>query len=97
MSCTLRHKSLLTVPVKISGIVINAIVDCSISAPIIGPKVAKCLGVWKRAKKMKIEQGDGSSIKGGKYIINTTISMKTKKAFELKLFALDAEVANIGF
>ena len=93
---TPRHESLLTIPIKIAGIFVNAVVDCRASAPIIGPKIAKRLGVWKRRKKIKIQQGDGSNIKGGKYVINTQISIKTREASELRPFALDAEVADIG-
>ena len=91
-----RHELLLTVPVKIAGIFINAIVDCGASGPVIGPKIAKRLGVWKRAKKINIQQGDGMTIKGGKYVANTHIWIKTREASELRKFALDAEVLDIG-
>ena len=50
----------------------------------------------KRRKNVKIQQGDGSIIKGGKYIANTRISIKTQEVSNLITFVLDAEVLDIG-
>ena len=93
---TPRHESLLIVPVKIAGIFINAIVDCGASGPVIGPKITKRLGVWKRAKKINIQQGDGTTMEGGKYVANTHIWIKTGEVSELKKFTLDTKVLDIG-
>ena len=53
----------------------NAIIDCGASAPVIGEKIAKRLGVWRRAHKITIRQGDGSRMKGGDTVANTQITI----------------------
>ena len=72
---TPKHEPLLTVPIRIAGMDIEALVDCGSSGSIVGPKIAKTLGVWKRAKKIKIRQGDGSTVKGGSFVVNTTFTI----------------------
>ena len=100
-----RHVPLLTIDVKIAGLTVKAIVDCGASAPIMGPRIAKRLGVWRKAHKLDIHQGDGSKLRGGRYVANTRFSTivntintntNTPNATEMKMFDLDVEVVNIG-
>ena len=37
--------------------------DCGASAPVIGMHLACKLGIWKRARKIKVKQGDESSFR----------------------------------
>ena len=75
--------------------------DCAASAPVVGKRLAKKLGVWKRARKVNVRQGDGSRLSGGNFIVNTSfkvfdfISSPTSSTV-LGKFSLDAEVLDIG-
>lgn len=53
----------------------EAIIDCGASAPVIGPKIEKKLEVWKRRNRVSVSQGDGTKLKGGKFVANTTFSI----------------------
>ena len=72
----------------------EAVVDTGASAPVIGRRLAVKLGVWKRARKVKMKQGDGSSLVG-KYIVNTSFEVYDSSSGLVK-FAMDAEVLDIG-
>ena len=48
----------------------EAIVDSGASAPVVRERVGKKLGVWKRARKVRVKQGDGSHLSGGNFVIN---------------------------
>ena len=64
----------MTVQILITGEEVEAIVDSGASAPVIGPRIAAKLGVLKRARNVKVRQGDGSYLSGEKYIDNTSFS-----------------------
>jgi len=85
----------MTVRILITGEEVEAIVNSGASAPVIGSRIAAKLGVLKRARKVKIRQGDGSHLSGGKYIVNTSFSGFAGGDF-LGKFPLDAEVLDIG-
>ena len=68
---TPRHMPLLTVRIKIAGSEVDAGVDTGASAPVIGERIAKKWGCWKRARKVKVRQGDGSTLVEGNYLVNT--------------------------
>jgi len=70
-------------------------VDCAASAPVVGERLAKKMGVLKRARKVNVKQGDGTNLSGGKFVVNTMIQIFQDKAFIGK-FSLDAEVLDIG-
>jgi len=72
---TPRHTPLLTVRITIAGEEVDAVVDTGASAPVIGERIAKKLGCWKRARKVKVRQGDGLTLAGGKYVVNTTFKV----------------------
>ena len=49
---------------------VEAVVDTEASTSVVGKRLARKLGIWKRARKVKIRQGDGSFL-GGKFVVNT--------------------------
>jgi len=71
------------------------VVDCGASAPVIGERIAKKLGCLKRARKVKVRQGDGSTLSGGNYVVNTMIKIWSGKEI-LGRYTLDAELLDIG-
>jgi predicted aspartyl protease len=70
-------------------------VDSGASAPVVGQRLATKLGVWKRARKVLVKQGDGSHLSGGNFVINTGFKVFSS-GMELGKFSLDAEVLDIG-
>ena len=94
MGRTPRHTPLLTVKVHLAGAEVEAVVDTAASAPVVGKRQAWKLGIWKRAKKIKVRQGDGSSF-GGNFVVNTTFKVMDL-SIVLGKFAMDAEVLHIG-
>jgi len=79
----------------IAGEEVDAVVDTGASAPVIGERIAKKLGCWKRARKVKVRQGDGSTLAGGKYVVNTMFKVFSKGSL-LGRFTLGAKVLDIG-
>jgi len=92
---TSRYTPLLTVRITIAGEEIDALVDTGASAAVIGERIAKKLGCWKRARKVKVRQGDGSTLAGEKYVVNATFKVFCEGSL-LGWFTLDSEVLNIG-
>ena len=75
--------------------------DCAAGAPVVGKRFAKKLGVWKRARKVNVRQGDGSHLSGGNFIVNTWFKVfdfisSPTSATVLPKFSLDAEVLDIA-
>ena len=68
--------------------------DTGESALVVGKCLARKLGIWKRARKVKIRQGDGSSL-GGNFVTNTMFKV-INSYLVLDKFAMDAEVLDIG-
>src|SRR5258706_749272 len=91
---TPRYNPLLTVRIQIAGEEVEAVVDTGASALIVGRRLAVKLGVWKRARKVKVKQGDGSGLIG-KFVINTSFEVYDSSS-ALVRFAMDAEVLDIG-
>ena len=48
------------VKVHLAGEEVEAVVDTGASASVVGKRLARKLGIWKRARKVKVRQGDGS-------------------------------------
>ena len=71
---------------------VEAVMGPGATAPIVGQKIAKYMGVWRYAKKIHVKQGDGSNMKGGKFVVNSYLSYYNKSS----KYPLDAEVFNIG-
>ena len=78
----------------LAGKEIEAVVDTGASASVVGKRLARKLGIWKRAKKIKVRQGDGSSL-GGNVIVNIIFKVMHSSSI-LGKFAMDAEVLDIG-
>ena len=74
--------------------------DYAASAPVVGKRLAKKVGVWKRARKVNVREGDVSHLSGGNFIFNTSfkvfdlVSPPTSPTV-LRQFLLDAEVFDI--
>ena len=67
----------------------------------VGKRLAKKLGVWKRAQKVNVRQGDISHLSGGNFIVNTSFKVFDLVASPtsptvLGKFSLDAELLYIG-
>ena len=63
--------------------------------------MAKKLGVWPRARKINVRQGDGSHLSGGNFIVNTSFKVfdlvsSPASPTVLGKFSLYAEVLDIG-
>jgi len=71
-----------------------AVVDSGASAPIFGKRLVCKLGIWKRVRKVKVRQGNGSSLLGA-FVENTRFSMQDSSSVFCK-FLLDKEVLDIG-
>ena len=95
----------MTVPIKIAGTIVEAVIDCGASGPVVGRTIACRMGIWKRVRKINIRQADGTKIKGGHYVVNTSfvfpgaiggpISAENQD-HNFNKFPLDAEVFDIG-
>ena len=73
---------------------LEAIVDTGASASVVGKHLARKLGIWKRARKVKVRQGDRSSL-GGNFVVNTTFKVMDLSSVVGK-FAMNGEVLDIG-
>jgi len=96
VSRTSRHTPLLTVHIYIAGMEVKVIVDSGASPAVVGDKVAKKLGVWKRERKVKAKQGDRSHLSGGNFLINHWFQVFSSPGVSLGKFSLYAEVLDIG-
>ena len=68
--------------------------DTAASASVVGKRLARKLWIWKRATKVKVRQGDRSSL-GGNFVVNTTFKVMYSSS-TLSKFDMDAEVLVIG-
>ena len=73
---------------------IEAVVDTGASASVVGQRLARKLGIWKRAKKVKVRQGDGSYLRGN--CVANTVFKVMDSSLVLGKFGMDAEVLDIG-
>ena len=72
----------------------EAVVDTGASASVVGKRLARKLGIWRRARKIKVRQGDRSSL-GGNFVVYTSFKVMDSSSV-LGKFAIDAEVLDIG-
>lgn len=107
---TPRHSPLLTVPIKIVGIIVKAVVDTTATTPVVCKGIAKRLGIWRRAQKAALRQYDGSRVKGDKVVLNTSfvipcaqtpsisplISPSISYSTSPSKFSLNGEVFDLG-
>ena len=73
---------------------VEGVVDTEASALVVEKRLARKLRIWKRARKIHVRQGDGSSSRGN-FVVNTTIKVMDSSSV-LGKFAVDAEVLGIG-
>ena len=71
----------------------EAVADTEGSASVVGKCLACKLGIWKRARKVKVRQRDGSHL-GGNFVVYTTFKLLDSSSV-LGKFAMDAEVLDI--
>ena len=48
----------MTVELYLAGEEVDAIVDTGASASVVGNRLAHKLGIWNKARKVKVRQGD---------------------------------------
>ena len=72
---------------------VEAVVDTEASASVVIKRLARKLGIWKRARKVKVRRGDGSSL-GVNFVVNSTFKVIDCSSI-LGKFAMDAEVLDI--
>ena len=77
-----------------AGEEVEAVVDTGASASVEEKRLARKLGIWKRARKVKVRQEDGSFL-GGNFVVNTRFKVIDLSSV-LSKFAIDAEVLDIG-
>ena len=53
---------------------VEAVVDTGESASVVGKRQARKLEIWKRARKVKVRQGDRSYL-GGNLVVNKTFKV----------------------
>ena len=78
----------------LTGEEVEAVMDAGASASVVGKHLARKLGIWKRARKVKVRQGDRSYL-GGNFVVNMAFKVMDSSSV-LGKFAMDAEVLNIG-
>ena len=98
---TPHNTPLLMVRIQLAAEEVEAIVEYTASAPVVGKRLAKKLGVWKSARKVDVVQGNGSRLSGGNFIVNTSFKRfdlvsSTTSSPVFGKFSLDAEVLHIG-
>ena len=54
------------------GLKAEAVIDTAATAPVIGWKLEKQLGLARRRLLIKIMQADGRNLSGGSYIVNSS-------------------------
>ena len=54
------------------------------------------MGIWKRGSMISVKQGDGSSLIGGNFIVNSSLQVFDSSHTLLGKVSLDAEVLDIG-
>ena len=67
---TPRHIALLKVKLYIAEEEVEAVVDTGASASIVGKRLARILGIWKKVRTRKVRQGAGSILEGN-FVVNT--------------------------
>ena len=68
--------------------------DTVATALVVGKHLARKFGIWKSAMKVKVRQGDGSSLVGN-FMVNTSLKVMDS-CLVLGKFTVDAEVLDIG-
>ena len=91
---TPQYTPFLTVELHLAGDEVEAVEDTGASASVVGKHLVRKLGIWKRARIVKVRQVDGSHLEGN-FVVNTTFKVMDSSSI-LGKFAMDAEVLDIG-
>ena len=73
---------------------VEAVVNTGARASAVGRHQARKLGIWKRTRKVKVRQGDGSFL-GGNFVVNASFKVMDLSSV-LGKFAMDPEVLDIA-
>ena len=84
----------MTVELPLAGENVESLIDTRESASVVGKRLAHKLGIWKRARKVKVKQRDGSLLRGN--IVVNTMFQVMDSSLGLGKFAMDTEVLDIG-
>ena len=77
----------------LAGEEVEVVGDTGASASVVGKRVARKLGIWKSAKKVKVRHRNGSYM-GGNFVVNARCKVMDFSLVVGK-FAMDAEVLDI--
>ena len=91
---TPQQTPLLTVKLHLAGEGVEAVVDTRASASVVGKRLGRILGIWKRAKKVKVREEDGSFLEGD-FVVNSMFQVMDSYLV-LGKFGREAEVLDIG-
>ena len=91
---TSQHTPLLMVKLHLAREEVEGVVDTGASASVVGKRLARKLGIWKTARKVKVRQGHGRSL-GWNFVVNTTLKVMDSSSV-LGKFAIDTEVLDNG-
>ena len=89
---TLRHCALLTVPITVAETTVHSVIDIAASAPMVGKAIACKMGIYKRAKKVHVHQVDKTKVKGGKYVVNSFVTISTMQLNPIQVNVLQNDV-----
>ena len=84
----------MTGKLHFAGAEVKAVVDPGPSASVVGKCLACKLGMWKRARKVKVRQGDGSYLVGN-FVANTLFKVMYS-LLVLGQCTMDVQVLYIG-
>ena len=82
------------VKVHLAGEEVEAVIHAGSSASVVGKRLACKLGIWKRAREVKVRLGDASYL-GGNFVVHTTFKVMDSSSI-LGMLAMNAEVLDIG-
>ena len=78
----------------LAGDEVEAVVDTGAGGSVVGKHLARKLGMWKGARKVRVRQGDGNHF-GGNFVANATFQVMDSYSV-LGEFAMDTEGLDIG-
>ena len=84
----------MTIKLHFTGGEVEEVVDTGASASVVEKCLVFKLEIWKKARKVKVRQGDGSSL-GENFVANTMFKVMDS-ASVLGKFGMDAKVLDFG-
>ena len=74
---------------------VETVVNTGASTSVLGKHQGYKLGIWKRTRKVKVRQGDGSSLEGN-IVVNILFKIMDSLSSVLGKFVKDVQVLDIG-